>query len=100
MKLHEYQSKLIFADHGIGHDDHPIVTGTNAGGSQANFRHIAPGALALDCNPVANAIGLVGQDDEAGDGIGKSVLGGQGQGQATDAKSCQEGSEVDAEMSE
>ena len=66
---------LVLADDGIGHDDHSIVTGAYSGGPDTNFHYITPGSFALNLDPVADAIRLVGQDNEPGDSIGKSVLG-------------------------
>ncbi len=91
---------LVLADQGIGHDDHAVVAGADARGAQADLHHVAPGAHALNLDPVADPIGAVGQDDEAGDGVREGILGGQRKRQAADSQRCRQGGDVDAKVGE
>ncbi len=70
------------------------------GGAQADLDHVAPGTDALDLDPIADPIGAVGQDDEAGDGVREGILGGQGEGQAADAQRSGQGGDVDTKVGE
>ena len=89
---------LVLADDRVGHDHHAVVPGADARGAQADLDDVSPGALLLDFDPVANAEGLVDQDDKAADGVGDGVLGRQRQGQATKTQQRGEGGDVDPEI--
>ena len=73
---------LVLVDERVGHDDHAVVSGSNTRGAQPDLHHVAPGALALDLDAVADAKGPVNEDDEPGDGVGDGVPRRQGKGQS------------------
>ena len=67
----------------VGYDNDDIVCGSNLGSPKAYLHHIAPGAQALDFDPVSYSKGLVEHNHDAADHVGEGILGGQRECQAT-----------------